>query len=153
MKSPKLSNAVPGAANGISLMTEDQLGRLARRLALLTKTPETLAAYATAGDAGHTSGTIGAVVSFLLPNKYRWALILGVTANGPAFITINNSQKTTTDGIAILSGNQPTILTYRDIGAAVLGEFFVFTSAAGLVLSWQEIQVPSPLDGSIPFSL
>jgi hypothetical protein len=148
--SPSLLASDNGA--GISLMTEDQLTRLLKRLAVLTRDPRSLSAFATPKQPatlviGNATG-----VQFLGPNKYRWAIILSSSGQfcdcffGPY-------SGSPSGGFRITPNIDPVLLTYNDIGGCILQVIKANATAAGATMFWQEFETPFPLDGSQPFSL
>lgn len=134
-------------------MTEEQLTRLLKRVATATKDNKYLSTYATAVAASHAN--IGATSGNLILNfnKYRWALILSTGGAGTINWGFNSPNQGLNDGFVTNAASSSLLITYNDIGAAILGQLFAGGSSPGSVAAWQEFQVPLPLDGSGAFQL
>jgi hypothetical protein len=133
----------------ISVMTEGQLERLLKRLAIITRDPRVLSQYATpALQISKNVSNVGQV-KFLNPNKFRFAVLL--STNGPGVVSVGWGQPdiVLATGIIIRAAGDPTLWTFNDIGAAILGPLWAVSSALNTPLTIQEFQTPFPLDTGI----
>jgi hypothetical protein len=139
------------SGGGITLMTEEQLTRLLKRLAVVTREPRTLSAYSTCAPVSGFTVSTSTNVNILGPNKYRWAIGFSVIQAGPVQISFSNTDSAQSAGIAVYGSQSPWIVTWNDIGAAILGAINASSAAVNSRITWQEFITPLPLDGTGAF--
>ena len=133
-------------------MTEEQLTRLLRRLAVVTRQPRSLSAMATPAPPNHLVINTSLADPMIRANKYRFAIIL-VATGGSSNVWFGTTPDQSLNGIFLNTAIQPLMLTYNDIGAAILSSISAKGSSMGAQLNWQEFITPFPLDGMRDFSI
>lgn len=137
----------------IALMTEAQLERLLKRLAIVTREPRNLSAYATPQPP--KTNAIGTANNVLLSaaNKYRWGVALSAFGSGTISVSLGPTGNAANVGMSIAPAQVPLVLTYNDIGASILWEIRGTGNSPGAIIGWQEFEVPFPLDGTKNFTV
>ncbi len=130
-------------------MTEDQLERLLRRLSVLQRQPATLSQYATPGPFTDVTVSNSGQTKVLNPDKFRWGVLLSAGAGGTISVGFGQPNVNLTTGLIIPTAQPPVIITYNDIGAAILSTMWAVGSVINLHLFIQTIQVGISLDRDV----